>query len=90
MPSIGHNLNGPPGSDSQSTVWISDAGRIHPVFVKTGISDGTKVQVVNGLPVDADIVLALTSSNNKKTKKTASRQAVSPFMPKRPGSGNKK
>ena len=68
-------------------VFVKDGGMIHPVIVTTGVSDGTKTEILSGLSVGDTIVTAQTAEVKSLPKPTEN--STSPFMPKRPG-GNRR
>ncbi|GET25165.1 efflux RND transporter periplasmic adaptor subunit [Prolixibacter sp. NT017] len=67
-------------------VWVKDGVMLHPVTVKTGINDGTDVQILSGLKKGEKVVLSMSE---KKLADNSSEEARSPFMPTPPGRRNK-
>ena len=72
--------NGNASSEDQR-VWIKNGVMIHPVKVKTGINDGTDVQILSGLKKGEQVVLSMSEKNMSEA---GDRMANSPFMPHRP------
>jgi HlyD family secretion protein len=71
-------------TDQDTVVWVINGKDIHPRKVKTGITDGVNIEIISGLEEGDELVLSLTTSMD------VTKQASSPFMPKRPGSDKKK
>jgi HlyD family secretion protein len=79
-------------SDSrfEKGVWVMQPdGTLKNVEVKTGVTDGIRTEITEGLQ-DGDKVVIGTSVNAQPQKMTdTSRQgSSSPFMPRRPNDGN--
>ena len=71
-------------------VFVKEGGMIHPVIVTTGVSDGTKTEILSGLAEGDTVVTAQTASVTSLPKSPSGNQNNSnPFMPKRPG-GNRR
>ena len=79
----------PEQQENMKTIWIADSDtEIHPVQVKLGISDGiTQALVGSEELLDKRVV---TGKQSAGAAKRAADQPSNPFMPKRPGSNNKK
>jgi HlyD family secretion protein len=79
------NRNNAEKNEEMKTVWVKDGGNITPHNVKTGITDGTETQIIQGLqPGDLVVTnmeeLSLKEAGSKSTNATER----SPFMPHRP------
>lgn len=77
----------PDGQSSQvrrgARVWVLADGRLRPVVVQAGVSDGTTTAIVGGeLTENADVVTGVTSQTATVTPQTGS-----PFLPA--GRGNR-
>jgi len=66
---------------SESIVWVKKGNTIQPKMVRTGLGDGTLVEILNGLIQGDSIVISSTKSEITSSSKA---QAQSPFMPKMP------
>ncbi len=80
----------PPEEPTQNgtMVWMEDNGRIHPVQVKTGNSDGIIVEILEGLEQGDEVIINMS----QMSVSTASNDngGRSPFMPTPPGQRKKK
>ncbi|MBN1187907.1 MAG: efflux RND transporter periplasmic adaptor subunit, partial [Bacteroidales bacterium] len=65
-----------------SEVWVKSDNTIHPVRINTGIDNDINVEILSGLKVGDEVVVAMSSSDNKSGVKQ--QNASSPFMPKPP------
>jgi HlyD family secretion protein len=72
-------------SDDAARVWVSVNGRPEPRRIKTGINDGVRVQVLEGLSVGDSVIVNQQMQTVKEEVKKEGDTATSPFMPKRPG-----
>lgn len=71
---------GKPSKESKGRVWVVDNdGILSPNSVELGISDGTKIQVVEGLDKNASIAIGVQNAETA-AKSTG---VTSPFMPQR-------
>lgn len=70
-----HNL-----SKGEAIIWVKTEDFIKPQRIKTGLSDGTNITVLEGLNENEEVI---TGEVIKKKKEQESQQ--SPFMPGRPG-----
>lgn len=68
------------GGEGGERIWVSVNEKATPKRIKTGINDGVRVQVLEGLSVGDSVIV----SQEARTAKKASSEASSPFMPKRP------
>src|SRR5574344_365391 len=71
-------------SDDAARVWVSVNGRPEPRRIKTGINDGVRVQVLEGLSVGDSVIVNQQMQTVKEEVKKEGDTATSPFMPKRP------
>jgi len=76
------NSGGAPGQSAQkadrTAVWIlNQQGELEPVPVKTGISDGSSVEIVAGDLKEGDVVIIGTGNSNSPQ----GNQQVNPFAP---------
>lgn len=93
-PAASNNLNANNGmneksgikNDSTKTIWIKEGNTIHPVKVKTGMTDETTMEIISGLREGDQVVLSMSQITSAEAK---TETASSPFMPKRPGSTKK-
>lgn len=67
-------------SDGEALIWVKTEDFIRPQRIKTGLSDGTNVAVLEGLDENDEVI---TSEVLQKKKEQKAQQ--SPFMPERPG-----
>ena len=65
-------------------VWVSVGGNPEPRRIKTGINDGVRVQVPEGLSVGDSVIVNQQMQTVKEEVKKEGDTATSPFMPKRP------
>lgn len=71
-------------SHGGARVWVSVDERPEPRRIKTGINDGVRVQVLEGLSVGDSVIVNQQIQAVKKKVKKEDKSASSPFMPKRP------
>lgn len=72
--------------DGVGVVWQKIGEHIRPTRVKTGVTDGTTIEIIEGLDEGAEIVLAMSRGAAKtKSRKDTYSSSKSPFMPQRPG-----
>ena len=69
------------------TVWVKEGESMHPVQIKTGMTDETSVEIISGLKEGQLVVISM---DQVKASAAKTESASSPFMPKRPGSASKK
>jgi len=72
-------------SEKQSSVWIKQDNKLVQKIIKTGLNNNEKIEVLDGLSGNEDLVVG---SRQISSKDAAPAESNSPFMPKRPG-GNK-
>jgi len=97
--STGTRYSGRPGRDSLSSdtssakrasVWVLNGNTLTRRFIRTGLEDGTQVQVLSGL-TEADVVVDGVQQAGAKANQN--NNVRSPFMPQRragqTGSGNR-
>ena len=57
------------------TVWIKDTqGGIKPVMIRTGINNGTNVEVLSGLKEGDEVVIAINDGTAVKTSSSSGNQ----------------
>jgi len=71
---------------TKKIVWVKSGNTLSPKSIKTGLSDGINIEVLEGLSEGEDVALGVSQVSN--TPATGSNGESSPFMPQRPG-GNK-
>jgi len=69
-----------------SFVWLVQGKKLVQKQIKTGLNDNTHVQVLEGL-TSGDVI---ASGSEQTAKGAPAGAASSPFMPKRPGGGNRR
>lgn len=69
---------------NKKTVWIKEGTFIHPVTVKTGMTDGTITEVQEGLKAGSEVVTSMEIADNSTTTTNESTSGSSPFMPTPP------
>ncbi len=67
--------------NGENMVWVKIDNAIHSKKVKTGLGDGTLIEIQDGLSEGDSVV---TSSTKTQITSSKSAQAQSPFMPKMP------
>lgn len=72
-------------SHDAARVWVSVNGQPEPRRIKTGINDGVRIQVLEGLSVGDSVIVNQQMQTVKEEVKKEGDTATSPFMPKRPG-----
>lgn len=73
------------------TVWQLANGALHQVHVRTGLSDGTTVAILEGpLAEGAQVVTNVTTASAAATTGTTNSSPLVPTMPRRPGSGTQR
>lgn len=78
-----------PGKGKEKYVWIkNNDGSLSQKQITIGINDGINVEVKSGLTENEQIVTSLDEQTEAVAKSDSGES--SPFMPKRPGSNNKK
>ena len=68
-----------PNQGGTGEVWVDRQGRIEPVSVRVGLSDGQSVEVLNGLPLGARVVTSAMLAVNRPTGSSASPLAPRPM-----------
>jgi HlyD family secretion protein len=74
----------PPGA----AVWQLANGALQQVRVRTGLSDGTTVAILEGPLAEGAQVVTNTTTGSTATTGTANSSPLVPTMPRRPGSGS--
>jgi HlyD family secretion protein len=72
----------------QASVWIKTPEGIRKVQVMAGSEDGTNTEIISGLKIDDEVVIAMNSPSKKPDRQSTENR--SPFMPQRPGSNTKR
>jgi HlyD family secretion protein len=76
----GKQRQGGQSGQSRSRVWVVDnKGNLKPQPVVLGLSDGTKIQVVEGLEAAIPVAVGVQSNSAEKS----ANQTTNPFMPQR-------
>jgi len=76
------------GQTSGSTqLFVLQDGMIKPRAVKTGLDDGINTEIVSGIKVGEEVVIAIETT--RETSSTQTTASSSPFLPKPPGSNSK-
>ncbi|OFX45424.1 MAG: hypothetical protein A2X13_04925 [Bacteroidetes bacterium GWC2_33_15] len=70
----------------EALVWVKKDNVIMPRKIKTGLSNGTYITILEGLNEGDEIVLSEKVVKKAEVKES---ESESPFMPKRPGSNKK-
>lgn len=73
--------------DRQRCVWVVSDGKLNPVAVTIGASNGVMTQVVSGLPENATVATGYSMEAPVAQQESAER---SPFAPQPPGRNRKK
>jgi HlyD family secretion protein len=59
------------GKDGEKVVWVkNDQGGIRPNPIKTGIDNGTNIEVVSGLKEGDEVIISMSGDGSTTTKKT--------------------
>lgn len=70
-------------------VWVKDGSSLRPVEVKTGMSDATMVEVVDGLKAGDEVVVAMEMAGTDTPASSGTVSSTSPFMPTPPRGNNR-
>ena len=81
----GQNMSGK--SENSSLVWVKSGDEITPARVKTGVTDGTNIEILSGLNAGDEVVTTMKVADKKNTAETKKETQKSPFIPERPGGG---
>ncbi len=68
-------------------LWVREGKTFKAYAVKIGDSDGTRTEILSGIPKGTRVITDL-KSEQEAPEENNSQQSTSPFMPKRPGSSN--
>ena len=71
-------------SEDEKTVWVKNGNELTARKIKTGLSDGSNIEVLDGLKRNEEVVLGISENTETVTEDSGTQQS-SPFMPKRPG-----
>jgi len=67
-------------SAKTKTVWVkNDKGSIRPMFVTTGIDNGTNFEIVSGLKENDEVVIAINTGTKKAAAATSNSGPRGPF-----------
>jgi len=69
-------------SKDRLMIWIKEQGNIHPAMVRTGINNGSDVEIVSGLNGGEQVILSMKLSGKGEEGEKA--EFRSPFMPQFP------
>lgn len=72
----------------QRSVWVQKGKTVERKLIHVGDTDGINTEVISGLNKDDQVITSMTDLS--AAPQGASSGETSPFMPKRPGSDNKK
>jgi HlyD family secretion protein len=75
-------------NDSTANIWVKTDKILHPVTVKTGVSDGSSIEIKSGLKEGDEVILSMSLEGGSGMP-TGSTGAKSPFMPTPPGAKKK-
>ena len=75
--------------DGADKVYVKDTHGLHPIQVKTGLTNGIKTEITEGLSVNDTVIIAQTAAVEAPAPGGQDAKQ-SPFMPKRPGENKKK
>jgi HlyD family secretion protein len=79
----GMNAQRPEMPKDQTRVWIKQEQRLRPVRIKTGLSDGSLIEVIEGLDEGAEVAVAMERKSKSITNgNDDSSQRNNPFMPR--------
>ena len=70
--------------EDEKIVWLKYGNELTAQKIKTGLSDGSNIEVLNGLNSYDEVVLGISENTELVTEDSGTQQS-SPFMPKRPG-----
>lgn len=70
----------------EKIVWVKNGDSLHQQKVTLGDTNELFYEILSGLKVGDEVVIAMNQSTGAKTVKT---EVKSPFMPQRPGSKKK-
>jgi HlyD family secretion protein len=73
-----------------ATVWQLANGALQQVRVRTGISDGTTMAILEGALVEGAQVVTNTTTASTATPTTTNSSPLVPTMPRRPGGGTQR
>jgi len=81
----GDSLNTDSIVSKRASVWLLKGKTITRRFIRTGLEDGTQVQVVSGLTLTDEVIDGIQQAGTEATQNN--NDARSPFMPPRRGGG---
>ena len=71
-------------SGNEKIVWIKNGIELQAKIITTGLSEGSKIQVLSGIDKNDEVVVGTTNEALTPPEDFATEQS-SPFMPQRPG-----
>lgn len=74
--------------NGEAYVWVKAGKQLIQKLIKMGINDNTQVEILDGLTENDEVVTGTQALSAGEVK--SDDNSSSPFMPKRPGSNNKK
>ncbi|MDP4280821.1 MAG: efflux RND transporter periplasmic adaptor subunit [Bacteroidota bacterium] len=77
-----------PASEGETSVWVRQDGQLVQKYIKTGLNNNIKVEVLQGLTPNDEVAVEIRQTGNMS--QAASGNSSSPFMPKRPGGDKNK
>lgn len=80
-----------PQNKNEKVVWVKSGNTLNPKVITVGTSDGVHMVVTGGINEGEEVATGIAQKNNGEGPEAGqSNGESSPFMPKRPGSNNKK
>lgn len=73
----------------ENKVWVKDGNNLKAIAVTTGVTNGTKTQIVSGLKAGQEVIISY-SAVAATTDDSSSDEDSNPFMPSPPGKKNNK
>lgn len=70
-------------------VWVLEKNQLVPRIIKTGLDNGVKVEILEGLQEGDKVVYNLSATSADSSSDSSATTSESPFMPKPPGKKNK-
>ncbi len=70
-------------------VWVKDGRTFRAYAVQTGITNGTRTEIVSGVPSDAKVIVEMKGADQSEADMAAPETEQSPFAPGPPGKNKK-
>jgi HlyD family secretion protein len=70
-------------------VWVKNGDAVRPARIKTGVTDGTNIEILSGLNTGDEVVTAMKLAKKNGKEKAKKETQKSPFVPQRPGRGRR-